>query len=129
MNTGITDANTPNLGIRTSRQQSLASYEGSLSHLKVAAVNINSDNLAVVPSFYLRTDLPFVEIRPAPGVLFFAVTRLSDSHLLPPSLSLIHDFCRFKYTINTFSALKPLGRFPLAPSVESANLRLSPSTS
>jgi hypothetical protein len=85
MNGAVANTNAPNRSVGVSSQQPFASRNRVLRYLKIAAVNIECDDFPVVPGFHPRTDLMLVEFRTTPGVFFFAIARLTDSHTPPPS--------------------------------------------
>jgi hypothetical protein len=88
MNSGVSNADTPNLGIRKAGQQVLRGRERIVRHLKGTCVNVDSHDLALVASLDLRAHLPLVDFRAAPGVLFFAVTWLPHCHGISPALTM-----------------------------------------
>jgi hypothetical protein len=82
VNATVADPDAPNLGIWVAGQEALGSRERIFSHLKHTGFYINSDNLALIALFHLRTDLSLVDLLASSCMIFFAVTWLS--HDIPP---------------------------------------------
>src|SRR5436190_696276 len=84
-----THAHEPGLGVWIACQKALRCCERVVRHLKRACVDVNSDNLASMVRFNLRTNVLFIDLHTAPRVFLLAVTRLACCHeLLPFKLEL-----------------------------------------
>ena len=84
MDGGVTDANTPNLCVRTTGQQSICGGEGIVRHFKFAAVDVDGNNLAVIADFHLRPHSLLVHFFAAPGMFLFTVSRFPHGHVNSP---------------------------------------------
>jgi hypothetical protein len=80
MDPGVTDPNTPNLGLGMVGEKPLRSGQRILSYFKCASLYINGHDLPLVASFDLWTDMLGIDFIATPCMFFFTVAWLPHLH-------------------------------------------------